>query len=184
MPDVAGGDAVEIPLVEGRFMFGLSESMVGNPNANPNPTLTLTLTPTLTPYPNPNPSPSPSPSPSPTPNQVGIKTGEVREARVTFPSRTSVPQLAGREAIFEVTCLTSSNPNPSPSPDSGQVTCLTNSSPNPNPNPHPNPGPNSGQVTCLKVQTRELPECDDAFAEKVMPGRGRYRGDVGRCREI
>ena len=28
----------------------------------------------------------------------------------------------------------------------------------------------------------ELPECDDAFAEKVMPGRGRYRGDVGRYR--
>ena len=84
LPDVAGGDAVEIPLVEGRFMFGLSESM------------------------------------------VGIKQDEVREAKVTFPSRTSIPQLAGREAIFE--------------------------------------------VTCLKVQTRELPECDDAFAEKVMAG--------------
>jgi len=128
----------------------------------------------------------------------------VREARVTFPSRTSVPQLAGREAIFEVPCLTHSNPNPGPSPDSGRVTCLTNSSanphpnpnpnpspnsgqvtclsnssPNPHPHPNPNPSPNSGQVTCLKVQTRELPECDDAFAEKVVPGRGRCRGDAG-----
>ena len=29
LPDVAGGDGVEIPLLEGKFMFGLSESMVG-----------------------------------------------------------------------------------------------------------------------------------------------------------
>ena len=35
LPDVAGGDAVEIPLVEGRFMFGLSESMVGIKHLHP-----------------------------------------------------------------------------------------------------------------------------------------------------
>lgn len=84
LPDVAGGDGVEIPLMEGRFMFGLAEGM------------------------------------------VGVKKGETREVKVTFPSRTSIPQLAGRDAIFA--------------------------------------------VTCLKVQTRELPECDDEFASRVSTG--------------
>ena len=36
---------------------------------------------------------------------VGIKKGETREIKVTFPPRTSAPQLAGKEAIFEVECL-------------------------------------------------------------------------------
>jgi trigger factor len=35
---------------------------------------------------------------------VGVKKGETRDIRVTFPARTSVPELAGKEAIFEVTC--------------------------------------------------------------------------------
>ena len=83
LPAVAGGEGVSIPLVDGRFMFGLAEGL------------------------------------------VGVKAGDVREVSVTFPSRTSVPQLAGRAAVFE--------------------------------------------VECLKVQTRELPECDDVFAARVMP---------------
>jgi FKBP-type peptidyl-prolyl cis-trans isomerase (trigger factor) len=53
---------------------------------------------------------------------VGIKQDEMRQAKVTFPSRTSIPQLAGREAIFEVTCLKvhAPNPNPNPSPHQPQ----------------------------------------------------------------
>jgi len=84
LPAVAGGEGVEIPLVEGRFMYGLAEGL------------------------------------------EGVKAGETREVSVTFPSRTSVPQLSGKGAVFE--------------------------------------------VTCLKVQSRELPECDDEFAGKVMAG--------------
>lgn len=84
LPAVAGGEGVQIPLTDGRFMFGLAEGM------------------------------------------EGIKEGETRDVQVTFPSRTSVPQLAGKEAIFS--------------------------------------------VTCLKVQKRELPACDDEFANKVSSG--------------
>ncbi len=35
---------------------------------------------------------------------VGVRKGESRDITVTFPARTSVPELAGKEAIFEVTC--------------------------------------------------------------------------------
>merc|ERR1719506_3424008 len=37
---------------------------------------------------------------------VGACDGDTREVRVTFPPRSSVPQLAGRKAIFKVTCKT------------------------------------------------------------------------------
>jgi len=57
---------------------------------------------------------------------VGIKVGEMREVKITFPVRSSVPQLAGKDAIFK--------------------------------------------VTCLKVQRKQLPELNDAFANKVKPG--------------
>eukprot|EP00966_Prymnesium_polylepis_P275157 6357740-Prymnesium_polylepis.2 len=33
---------------------------------------------------------------------IGVKKGEVRSITVMFPERTSAPQLAGKEAIFEV----------------------------------------------------------------------------------
>ena len=36
---------------------------------------------------------------------VGVKAGETREMKVTFPSRTSAKQLAGKDAIFEVEVL-------------------------------------------------------------------------------
>ena len=36
---------------------------------------------------------------------VGVKTGETRDISVTFPPRSSAPQLAGKAAIFEVECL-------------------------------------------------------------------------------
>lgn len=35
---------------------------------------------------------------------VGAMEGDVREVKVTFPPRSSVPQLAGKEAIFKVNC--------------------------------------------------------------------------------
>ena len=35
---------------------------------------------------------------------VGATAGETRDIRVTFPPRSSVPQLAGKEAIFKVAC--------------------------------------------------------------------------------
>ena len=36
---------------------------------------------------------------------VGVKAGETRDITVTFPPRSSAPQLAGKTAIFEVECL-------------------------------------------------------------------------------
>ena len=36
---------------------------------------------------------------------VGVKKDETRSITVTFPPRSSAPQLAGKEAIFEVSCL-------------------------------------------------------------------------------
>ncbi|KAL1526621.1 hypothetical protein AB1Y20_015325 [Prymnesium parvum] len=36
---------------------------------------------------------------------TGIKKGETRTISVTFPPRTSAPQLAGKQAVFEVECL-------------------------------------------------------------------------------
>jgi trigger factor len=36
---------------------------------------------------------------------VGVKAGETRDVQVSFPARTSAPQLAGKSAIFEVECL-------------------------------------------------------------------------------
>eukprot|EP00967_Tisochrysis_lutea_P073365 scaffold98222_cov28-Tisochrysis_lutea.AAC.1 len=62
LPDVAGGENVQLPLKPGRFMPGLVEGL------------------------------------------VGVKKGETREIAVTFPARTSVPELAGKQAVFEVTC--------------------------------------------------------------------------------
>ena len=35
---------------------------------------------------------------------VGAKEGDERQITVTFPPRSSVPQLAGKEAIFKVQC--------------------------------------------------------------------------------
>jgi len=35
---------------------------------------------------------------------VGIKAGEERDISVTFPARTSVPELAGKQAVFAVSC--------------------------------------------------------------------------------
>ena len=35
----------------------------------------------------------------------GVKKGDTREINVAFPSRSSTPQLAGKEAIFEVEVL-------------------------------------------------------------------------------
>lgn len=62
LPDVAGGDDVQLPMKPGRFMPGLVEGL------------------------------------------LGIKKGEKRDVTVTFPARTSVPELAGKLAVFEVTC--------------------------------------------------------------------------------
>mmetsp|Transcript_29851 Transcript_29851/g.88742 ORF Transcript_29851/g.88742 Transcript_29851/m.88742 type:complete len:561 (-) Transcript_29851:341-2023(-) len=35
---------------------------------------------------------------------IGIRAGETRDITVTFPQRSSVPQLAGKAAVFEVSC--------------------------------------------------------------------------------
>jgi len=35
---------------------------------------------------------------------IGIRAGETRDISVTFPQRSSVPQLAGKAAVFEVSC--------------------------------------------------------------------------------
>lgn len=63
LPNVAGGDGVQLPLTPGKFMPGLVEGL------------------------------------------MGVKAGEKREIRVTFPPRSSAPSLAGKEAVFEVECL-------------------------------------------------------------------------------
>lgn len=62
LPDVAGGEGVQLPLRSGKFMPGLVEGL------------------------------------------IGIKRGESRDITVTFPARTSVPELSGIEAIFDVKC--------------------------------------------------------------------------------
>ena len=36
---------------------------------------------------------------------MGVKKGETRDITVTFPPRSSAPQLAGKTAVFEVECL-------------------------------------------------------------------------------
>jgi len=36
---------------------------------------------------------------------IGVKAGETRDIAVRFPARSSVPELAGKAAIFEVECL-------------------------------------------------------------------------------
>ena len=55
---------------------------------------------------------------------VGATDGETRSIAVTFPARSSAPQLAGKAALFE--------------------------------------------VDVIKVQTRQLPEVNDAFAERPL----------------
>jgi len=63
LPDVAGGDGIEIPMEAGKFMPGLVEGL------------------------------------------LGATKGEVRDITVTFPPRSSAPELAGKQAIFEVDVL-------------------------------------------------------------------------------
>ena len=84
LPQVAGGESLQIEMKEGKFMHGLVEGL------------------------------------------VGATDGETRSIAVTFPARSSAPQLAGKAALFE--------------------------------------------VDVIKVQTRQLPEVNDAFAERVKAG--------------
>ena len=84
LPQVAGGESLQIEMKEGKFMHGLVEGL------------------------------------------VGATDGETRSIAVTFPARSSAPQLAGKQALFE--------------------------------------------VDVIKVQTRQLPEVNDAFAERVKAG--------------
>ena len=91
---------------------------------------------------------------------IGIRAGETRDITVTFPQRSSVPQLAGKAAVFEAPTTHSPLTHPGAARASHKARAGAAAP------VKQQTAPSRLQVSCSKVQRRILPEVGEAPSQE------------------